>query len=112
MYIYNIGIRLYGFFAQIFALWSVKARLWIEGRKALFARMEQVIDSSEKLIWIHVASLGEFEQGRPILEKMRELLPDHKLLLTLFSPSCSEVRRSYNGADYIFELPLDTPQNA
>ncbi len=102
-----------------------KAKLWIDGRSALFDSQYSMFDQQTsnielrrgtppalKLAWFHCASLGEFEQGRPVIEKFRETFPDYKILLTFFSPSGYEVRKNYAGADYICYLPADTPSNA
>ena len=94
------------------ALRHKKARLWIDGRRDLFRRMRETIDPEARIIWIHVASLGEFEQGRPIIENLRRTHPEYKILLTFFSPSGYEIRKDYKGADYLFYLPLDTSRNA
>lgn len=111
MFLYSIAISLYSIIARIVALWSPKAKLWCRGRKGLLERMAQTIPSSEQIVWMHVASLGEFEQGRPIIEKIRRKHPEYKILITFFSPSGYEIRRNYEGADYIFYLPNDTPRN-
>lgn len=111
MLIYNLAIVLYEYILAIVALWNRKARLWREGRKGIFQRMQQAIAAEDRVVWMHVASLGEFEQGRPILEAIREQYPDRKILLTFFSPSGYEIRKNYAGADYIFYLPSDTPSN-
>lgn len=74
--------------------------------------MQQAIDPAAEIIWFHCASLGEFEQGRPVIEKLKELYPRYKILLTFFSPSGYEVRKNYDKADYIFYLPVDTKRNA
>ncbi len=92
--------------------WHKKAKLWCEGRKNLFERLSQSIDPTAQIIWVHVASLGEFEQGRPIIEQIKADHPEYKILLTFYSPSGYEIRKNYQGADYIFYLPLDTPSNA
>ena len=94
------------------SLWTGKAQQWVAGRKDLFERLEQTIDHSAPIVWVHSASLGEFEQGRPVIEKIRAERPEYKILLTFFSPSGYEIRKNYPGADYIFYLPLDTPANA
>jgi 3-deoxy-D-manno-octulosonic-acid transferase len=89
---------------------SSKARLWLVGRRGLFAKLHQwknSFSSQEKIIWMHCASLGEFEQGRPIIEQIKKEYSSYKILLTFFSPSGYEVRKNYNGADGIFYLPLD-----
>lgn len=112
MWFYNFGLILYAWAIRLAALRHKKARLWIDGRKGLFHRMRETIDPTARVIWIHVASLGEFEQGRPIIEKLRKTHPEYKLLLTFFSPSGYEIRKDYKGVDYLFYLPLDTPRNA
>ena len=111
MWLYNICISIYTMCIRIAALWYPKARLWHEGRKDLFKRMAAAVGEDERIIWFHVASLGEFEQGRPIIERVREEHPEYKILLTFFSPSGYEIRKNYDGADYIFYLPADTPSN-
>lgn len=111
-FLYNISMRCYGVGVALASLWNTKARLWRDGRKDLFERMQSSIDPNSRTIWIHVASLGEFEQGRPIIEKIKAEKPEYKILLTFFSPSGYEIRKNYTGADYIFYLPLDTLQNA
>ena len=111
MLIYNICIALYARLVGLVGLWNQKARLWSKGRKGIFEKMQQSIKPTDKIVWIHVASLGEFEQGRPIIEQMRKQNLDYKILVTFFSPSGYEIRKNYNGADYIFYLPADTPRN-
>lgn len=111
MLIYNICIALYARIIALVGRWNEKARLWHEGRKGIFEKMQQSIKPEDKVVWIHVASLGEFEQGRPIIEQIRKQNIDCKILVTFFSPSGYEIRKNYNGADYIFYLPADTPGN-
>jgi 3-deoxy-D-manno-octulosonic-acid transferase len=110
--IYNIGIRIYWLVAQIISPWNRKAKLWLEGRKNWYEKLSGVFDPDEKLIWFHCASLGEFEQGRPVIEAIRERRPNRRILLTFFSPSGYEKRKDYAGADYVMYLPLDTRKNA
>ena len=112
MWFYNLGLILYAWAVRLAALRHKKARLWIDGRRDLFRRMRETIDPEARIIWIHVASLGEFEQGRPIIENLRKTHPEYKILLTFFSPSGYEIRKDYKGADYLFYLPLDTSRNA
>lgn len=112
MWLYNFGLTLYACIIRLAAPRHPKARLWIEGRRALFEHMAGIIDPTARIVWIHVASLGEFEQGRPIIERLRKEHPEYKILLTFFSPSGYEIRKNYQGADYIFYLPIDTPRNA
>lgn len=104
--LYNIGIRLYFFMVRIASFFDKKARLWIEGRKN-----QNFIPCSESL-WFHFASLGEFEQGRPVLEQLRLLQPGTKLIVTFFSSSGYEVRKHTELADAVYYLPLDTGKNA
>jgi 3-deoxy-D-manno-octulosonic-acid transferase len=98
---YNAGIR----FASC---WNAKARLWVEGRKNIFKRLKAAVEKGRgPIIWIHSSSLGEFEQGKPVLESLKTTYPEHRILLTFFSPSGYEIRKNYAGADMIFYLPLD-----
>jgi 3-deoxy-D-manno-octulosonic-acid transferase len=103
---------MYGFAVSIAAHFNPKANLWISGRKNWKNKMKQAISPDDKVIWVHCSSLGEFEQGRPVMEKIKKEFPHHKLAVSFFSPSGYEVRKDYQGADYIFYLPLDTPKNA
>ncbi len=84
----------------------------MQGRKNIFQKLEQAIPQSEKIIWMHCASLGEFEQGRPVIEKLKAQGTGHKILLTFFSPSGYEAQKNYKGADWVFYLPMDSPGNA
>ena len=111
MWFYNIAIAIYAILVRLVSLWNPKAKAWVVGRKDIFARMRAVIGKEDKVVWVHSASLGEFEQGRPIIERIREEYPDYKILLTFFSPSGYEIRKDYKGADYIFYLPVDTVSN-
>lgn len=110
--LYNISVWIYELGIRLAAIFNDKARLWVSGRKEIFSQIENSIKEGEKLIWFHCASLGEFEQGRPVLEAFRKQFKDHKILLTFFSPSGYEQRKNYDQADYVFYLPLDTPANA
>ena len=112
MWLYNIGIILYARCIALAARWYPKARLWSEGRERLFERMAEAIKPEDRVVWVHSSSLGEFEQGRPVIEKIRARYPEYKILLTFFSPSGYEIRKNYQGADYIFYLPADTARNA
>ena len=109
--LYNLGIYLYCFLVKIAALFNVKAAQFVAGRKDWAKRLQQAMEPGAHYIWFHVASLGEFEQGRPIMERIRQEKPDYKILLTFFSPSGYEVRKDYKGADVVCYLPLDTPGN-
>jgi 3-deoxy-D-manno-octulosonic-acid transferase len=114
--IYSIFIQLYGFFLRIAALFNDKASQWVDGRNGLFSRLElalrEVDRNKQPVIWFHVSSLGEFEQGRPVMEEFKKIWPAKKILLTFFSPSGYQVRKDYDQADFVFYLPLDTLKNA
>lgn len=85
-----------------------KARRWCDGRQGMAERMRNTIGDNDNIAWVHVASLGDFEQGRPVVDYIRENYPDYKILLTFFSPSGYEVRKDYKSADYVFYIPADT----
>jgi len=91
---------------------NVKARQWIRGRKGLMKKIKSTIGPALPLIWFHCSSLGEFEQGRPLIESIRKRDPGRNILLTFYSPSGYEIRKDYPGADFVFYLPLDTRRNA
>lgn len=110
--IYTLGIRIIYILIAIASIFNSKARFWIKGRKNLFKRLKAEINNNEKLAWFHCASLGEFEQGRPVIEKFKSRFPHYKILLTFYSPSGYEIRKNYEKADYIYYLPIDTPGNA
>ncbi|WP_276480916.1 3-deoxy-D-manno-octulosonic acid transferase [Paraflavitalea pollutisoli] len=136
---YNLFCRLYLLGIRLAALWNPKAKAWIAGRKDVFDQLVAAFDDRRnpasrrpfgapaqqatadsatntttlpKLIWMHCASLGEFEQGRPVIEALRSQHPGCRILLTFFSPSGYEVRKNYEGADHIFYLPMDSRSNA
>lgn len=113
-FFYTISIYSYYLAIHIASFFNPKARLWIIGRKNIFKEIEFAIQKlkTQNLIWFHCASLGEFEQGRPLMEAMKKKDPSVRILLTFFSPSGYEIRKNYSGADYVFYLPLDTPANA
>lgn len=111
--IYWLAVRLYSVAIHIAALFNPKAKLFVAGRRHLLPAMrDALIDERRPRIWMHCASLGEFEQGRPLLEKLRHKYAQHAFIITFFSPSGYEVRKDYNGADYIFYLPVDSISNA
>lgn len=111
-FLYNILILVAGFVLKIAALFNKKIKLFIDGRKQTFFELQQGISETDEVIWIHCASLGEFEQGRPIIEKLKLKFPTKKVVLTFFSPSGYEVRKNYEYADVVCYLPLDSAQNA
>jgi 3-deoxy-D-manno-octulosonic-acid transferase len=121
LFLYKAGIRL-------IAPWNPKARLWLEGRRGLFGQMQTALEAGQApkaegrqqsdeegkspVIWMHCASLGEFEQGRPVIEGLRQVLPECRIVLSFFSPSGYTTKKGYAGADHIFYLPLDSAGNA
>ena len=109
---YNLLIYLYLLGVAIYSLFDKKVRKMWRGERNAFGILKSKVDPQEKYVWFHAASLGEFEQGRPLMERLRQDHPEYKILLTFFSPSGYEVRKNYEGADIICYLPLDTPVNA
>jgi 3-deoxy-D-manno-octulosonic-acid transferase len=116
LFLYNLGIYLYYFAIHCADIFSEKARLWVDGRRNLFAKMSKDFSKetahSKKRIWVHCASLGEFEQGRPLIEAIKKEHENVLIILSFFSPSGYEIRKNYGKADYIYYLPLDTKYNA
>jgi len=112
MFFYNLVVSLYHFGIRIAALSNPKAAKWVAGRKDLLPRIEREIGGEDNLIWMHCASLGEFEQGRPIIERLKHQDPELKFLITFFSPSGYEVRKDYEFASYVCYLPQDSRTNA
>ncbi|MEN9346556.1 MAG: hypothetical protein RLZZ77_67 [Bacteroidota bacterium] len=111
--LYTAGIRAYGLLLKIIRPFHRKAAQSVVGRKDLFLRLQSWRSQHQgPLLWVHAASLGEFEQGRPIIEGLKEQYPQYKILLTFFSPSGYEIRKDYPLADGVFYLPLDTPNHA
>ncbi len=110
--IYNLGILIYIFLVRLASPYNSKASLWISGRKNWESLLKNKINPADKNIWIHCASLGEFEQGRTVIEMLKKERPEFKIVLTFFSPSGYEVRKNYPFADYVCYLPADTPGNA
>ncbi len=111
MFFYNIGICLYALVVRIISPFHKKARKMIVGHKQTYKILREQIDPSAEYIWFHAASLGEFEQGRPIIEKIKKEHPKYKILLTFFSPSGYEVRKDYKEADVVCYLPFDKKRN-
>ncbi|MDJ1472481.1 3-deoxy-D-manno-octulosonic acid transferase [Xanthocytophaga flava] len=110
---YTIGIYLMGALIRIAALWNKKARQWVTGRKDIFSSLHASFDeNTHPIAWFHCASLGEFEQARPVIEGFRTKHLHYRILLTFYSPSGYEIRKNYEYADWVFYLPLDTASNA
>lgn len=114
--LYNLSVRIYLIAIHIASVFNKKAGLWIDGRRELFPRLEKALEAvrsnGEALIWMHCASLGEFEQGRPVIEGLRKNHPETKILLTFFSPSGYEIRKDFPLADHVDYLPIDTKAQA
>ena len=110
--LYNLGILLFTALAHLISPFNSRASLWVNGRKRWAEKIGDNIKPGDRTIWVHCASLGEFEQGRPVIEAIRKELPVFKLLITFFSPSGYEIRKNYENADCISYLPPDTPGNA
>lgn len=111
MFLYNTGIRLYGLAVRMASPVSRKAKEWVKGRKGWRDSIRGLFSEGDRVIWVHCASLGEFEQGRPVIERIRKEHPEYKILLTFFSPSGYRIRKDYGNADAVMYLPADTPSN-
>lgn len=110
--LYNIAMAATGWGMRLASPWHHKAMLTVQGQARTISYLKNTLDPDGGYIWIHAASLGEFEQGRPLIEKIREQQPDAKILLSFFSPSGYEVRKHYDKVDAVCYLPIDTPQRA
>lgn len=106
---YNAGIRLYSLAAKMVSARNPKAAKMLRGQSETMHRLREAVIPGKKYVWIHTASLGEFEQGRPVIERIRRERPDYGIVLTFFSPSGYEVRKNYDGADLVCYLPFDIP---
>lgn len=111
-FIYNILVHVSSFFLKIVALFNKKLGLFVQGRKTVFEVLSSQIQKEDNVIWFHTASLGEYEQGLPVLEALKKKFPHHTFVLTFFSPSGYEVKKNSGVADIITYLPLDTKANA
>ncbi|SDR66790.1 3-deoxy-D-manno-octulosonic-acid transferase [Formosa sp. Hel1_31_208] len=109
---YNLGIYIFSFTLKLLGFFNPKIKRGIEGRKNTFKTLEETINTADKIIWFHCASLGEFEQGLPVFEVIRTQYPNHKIVLSFFSPSGYDIRKNTNVADVVIYLPLDTKANA
>lgn len=109
---YNIAIYIYLIGVAIGSLFNKKIKKMWRGEREAVDLLKEKVDPTAKYVWFHAASLGEFEQGRPLIEQLRATHPEYKILLTFFSPSGYEVRKNYEGADIVCYLPLDTIRNA
>lgn len=112
MILYNLGIFIYWLGIYIAHFFNSKAKQFIDGRSGVFDMLKEKVDLNSKYVWVHAASLGEFEQGRPIIERIKREHPELKVILTFFSPSGYEVRKNYDVADIVCYMPMDTWFNA
>ena len=112
LFLYNLLLLFASQIVILLALFSPKIKLFVDGRKIVFETLKSKISASDKTIWFHAASLGEFEQGLPVMEKIKKEFPNHKIVVTFFSPSGYEVRKNNSIADACVYLPLDTRSNA
>lgn len=110
--IYNISIWLYVVTIRIASLYNLKAKKWVKGRENIFSELEAVVKNQKNIVWFHCASLGEFEQGKPIIETYKLNHPAHQILLTFFSASGFEIKKNTALANWVFYLPADTTSNA
>jgi 3-deoxy-D-manno-octulosonic-acid transferase len=111
--LYHVGLGLYGLLVRLVSPWNSKAKLFVAGRKNLLTQIsDRLANEPRERIWFHCASLGEFEQARPLMEKLKKEYPRFAIVVTFFSPSGYEIRKNYTGADYIFYLPSDSAKNA
>jgi 3-deoxy-D-manno-octulosonic-acid transferase len=110
--IYTFVVGIYYLIIIVSSFFNRKARAWLFGRKHIFRQIKEKIEPGNRIVWFHCASLGEFEQGRPVIERLRQKDPGLKILLTFFSPSGYEIRKNYSMAEYIFYLPFDFRRNA
>lgn len=111
-FFYNVGIHIYGFLIKLVSPFHAKAKQWVAGRKDFFKVHSSKINKKNRHVWFHAASLGEFEQARPLIEAFKKEYPQFKIVLTFFSPSGYEIRKNYTVADHVFYLPNDTKQNS
>ena len=112
MLLYNLFLTFYHLAIRLAAIWNPKANAWVHGRKDWQEKIREELPFKEKPIWIHCASLGEFEQGRPLIEKIKTEHPEIPIVLSFYSPSGFEIRKNYSYADLVLYLPADTPANA
>ncbi len=112
LFLYRLGITVFSLLMRIAAFWHPKAKLWVQGRQHILDRIAHETRGWNSSAWFHFASLGEFEQGRPVMEALKKARPELKIAVTFFSPSGYEIRKNYTGADRVFYLPIDTPQIA
>lgn len=112
IFLYRLSIATYVFLLNIASFFNPKAKLWVEGRKNWRQKLKQQVNPNDEYYWFHAASLGEFEQGRPVIEEIKLQNPNIKIVLSFFSPSGYEIRKNYPGVDIVCYLPADSASNA
>ena len=112
IFIYDLAIKFYLLAIRVSSQFNPKAKQFIDGRKNLFSELKSTVNKNDYIVWMHCASVGEYEQGRPVIEKLKAENENIKVLLTFFSPSGYAQRKNSTDADYIFYLPIDTKKNA
>jgi 3-deoxy-D-manno-octulosonic-acid transferase len=110
--LYNLFLWLYQSCIRVVSPWNPKAAAWIKGRQGIFKSIREADIQGKQRVWMHCSSLGEFEQGRPVIESLRKLYPDITVIISFFSPSGYEIRKNYGGANHIFFLPMDSAHHA
>ena len=110
--LYNLFLWIYQIAIRIVSPWNRKAAAWLNGRKGIFKTIREAEIRGKQRVWMHCASLGEFEQGRPVIEALRDQYPDISVIITFFSPSGYQIRKDYGGADHVFYLPMDSSVHA
>jgi len=110
--LYTLGIYIANFHLKIIALFNTKIKLGVKGRAETFKVLDSKLSKTDKTIWFHCASLGEYEQGLPVFKEIKKDFPEHKIILTFFSPSGYEIRKNTPVANIVTYLPLDTKKNA
>lgn len=111
-FLYHILLYFYSFAVSIFSFFNQKAKQWIDGRKNILQHIQSTVNLADEIVWFHCASLGEYEQAKPVIEKLKQHNPSFKILVTFFSPSGYEIRKNDPLLDYVFYLPIDTKHNA
>src|SRR5690606_22246255 len=111
-FLYRFSLFFYSVLLRFAALFNGKAKKWVNGQKGVFERIAKEVEANQKYTWFHFPSLGEFEQGRTVLERYKEEWPVKRIVITFYSPSGFEVRKDYPLADHVFYLPSDSPKHA
>ena len=111
-FLYHILLYFYSFAVRIFSFFNQKAKQWIDGRKNILQHIQSTVNLADEIVWFHCASLGEYEQAKPVIEKLKQHNPSFKILVTFFSPSGYEIRKNDPLLDYFFYLMIERTQRA